>query len=223
MPFPLMAVLAGAGGLGKIFGGAAKGSADERASNNDLIARRNALMASLYGTRQNATMNAAMSGSREQSDHANIDLDRRRHALAAPGVRGRQAVRGSLMQHLQPVSFSGLNPRINVPTMTGGLTPAALGPEVREMGALLSRQAILDQLEGDEFTPLKATNFNDAVLATPPMENYQRSGLMEKILGGLGLAGSIAGGVGEAVGGMPRGRSRDSYAYRTPPYFEEDV
>lgn len=211
MPLPLMAILAGAGGLGKIFGGAAKRSADERNVNNNQIAQRNSLLASLYGTRQNAALDAARLGSSERLNQAGLDLDQRRHALAAPGVRGRQAVRGSLMQHLQPVSFSGLNPRINVPTMTGGLTPAALGPEVREMGALLSRQAILDQLKGDTFDPMTSTDFNASLLPAPKLQEYERSGLLDKILGGLGLAGNIAGGVGEAAGlfGGARRRALD--------------
>lgn len=205
MPFPLMALLA-AGAIGKIAGGAAKGSADQRNSENSLLNQRNSILSNIYGTHQNASMNAALAGSREQTDHAGLDLDRKKFALAAPNVRASQAVRGSLLQHMQPVSFSGLPDRIasRMPTMTGGLTPAALGPEAREMGALLSRNAILDELKGDEFTPLQRTDFSKSVLPEPKMEAYQKSGLLEKILGGLSLAGSLAGGVGEFLPERPR-------------------
>lgn len=206
MPLPLMAILAGAGLVGKIAGGAAKGSADQRAIDNNSAAQRNALLANIYGTRQGAQLNAARMGSDEQMAHAGIDMDRKKFALAAPDVRASQAVRGNLLQNIQPVSFSGLPDRVasRIPTMTGGLTPAALGPEARQMGALLARQAVMNELKGDTFEPLQRTNFQASVLPEPKLEDYQKSGLLEKILGGLGLAGSIAGGLGEAGVGKRR-------------------
>lgn len=203
---PLMAILGAAGLIGKIAGGAGKGMADQRFNENMQTDRQNSLLTSIYNTQQNAKMNAALAGSREQSDQAGIDLDRRKYALAAPSARSAQAVRGNLLQNIQPVTFEGLPDRIasRMPTMTGGLTPAALGPEARQIGAMIARQAVLDQLKGDAFTPLKPTNFNDAVMPAPQLEDYQKSGLFEKILGGLGLGGSLAGGVEEIMNGRRR-------------------
>jgi hypothetical protein len=227
MPFPLLAMLA-AGAIGKVAGGAAKGSADQRHTENSEVAERNRLLAQLYGTRQNATSNALANTSREQSDHAGIDLDRRRFALTAPSARASQSVRGSLMQNLQPFSVSGLPPEIQsrIPQMSGGLTPAAFNADTRALGGELTRKALIDQLRGDEFDPLEKTDFQGGVLDAPTMEAYQRAGLLEKIMGGVGVVGSLAGGVGEAYGmakGMPGFGARNFGARGGGRVLEEDV
>lgn len=188
---------------GKLLSGAAGGSAQQRGNENNQAAEKNRLLASLYNTRQNATMNSLQGQSNEQMGHANIDMDRRKFALAAPGVRASQSVRGSLMQNGQPIKLSGLPDRVasRIPTIEGGLSPALFNAETRALGGELTRKALIDQLNGDEFEPLQKTDFASGVLAAPKMEEFQKSGLLEKILGGLGTGMSIAGGIGDAVRG----------------------
>lgn len=213
------ALLTGAGLLGKVFGGAGKGAADQRMSENQQALQRSQLLAQLYGINQNAQSQALQSGANERLAQGNLDLnqrnfqqDQRQFALQAPSVRGRQAVRGSLMQNLQPASISGLPSRIqaNIPQLSGGLTPAALSPEVRQMGGMLQRDAILGQLRGDPvdtFAPMQPTNFQSGVLTPPQIAELEKSGLLEKILGGTGLIGSLLGGIGESINrdaGRPR-------------------
>ena len=200
----LPAIMAGA----SIFGGAAKGAAEGRRENNNQASQRNSLLAQLHAIQQGATMNARQGESNEQTDHANIDLNRRRFALAAPSARASQSVRGSILANAQPASISGLPSRINVPQISGGLTPAMFSGETRQLGGELSRQALLDQLRGDEFEPLQRTDFASGVLPSPQLEQYQRSGLLEQILGGLGLGLSAAGGIGGAI---QENRGRRSY------------
>lgn len=199
MPAFLLPLLTG---LGSILGGASKGSADQRTSENNQAQQRNQLLAQLYGTQQNATMNSLQAGSSEKLAQGTQDLQQRNFALNAPGTRGAQAVRGSLLQNVQPASFSGLPSRVaaNIPQMSGGLTPAALSPEARAMGGQLTRDATIGQLKGDTFDPMKQTDFKSGVLPLPQLEELKKSGLLEQIMGTLGLAGTVAAGVGGAMG-----------------------
>jgi hypothetical protein len=198
MPAWLIPAIMAASG---IFGGAAKGSADQRTSENNQTSQRNALLAQLYNTRQGATSNALSSQSREQSDHAGIDLDRRQFALNAPSRRASQSVRGSILQNAQPMTLSGLPDRVSsrIPQISGGLSPALFNQDTRDLGGELTRSALIDQLRGDDFDPLERTDFSGGVLDSPQLEQYQRPGMLEQILGGLGLAGSVAGGIGGAI------------------------
>ncbi len=152
--------------------------------------------------KQNATGDALRSQSAEQSNHANIDMDRRKFALAAPSARASQSVRGSIMQNAQPMKFDGLPPEIasRIPQISGGLSPALFNDNTRALGGELTRKALIDQLKGDEFAPLEKTNFQSGILAQPKMEEFQKSGLLEKILAGLSLGGSVVGGLGEIRG-----------------------
>jgi hypothetical protein len=212
--------------LAQVAGNAAKGSADQRGVENDQTLRQNQLLAQLYGTRQNATMNALQGQSSEQMGHANIDLNRRQFALNAPDTRMSQSVRGSILANAKPMTLSGLPDRVasRIPQISGGLTPEMFSAETRELGAEMTRKALIDQLKGDEFTPLERTNFQGGVLASPELEKLQKSGLLEKILGGVALGSSLYSGVGGAMQQRNR-RSEDPYAYRTPPYVadEEDM
>jgi len=169
----------------------------------------NSLLAQMYNTRQGASTDAARNASSERLSQGAQELDRRQFALNAPRTRASQSVRGSILANAQPMQLSGLPSRISsrIPTMTGGLTPAMFSQDTRALGGELSRQALIDQLKGDQFEPMKETDFQAAILDNPQLQELQQSGLMEKILGGVGLATSIAGGVGGAY--------RNPYAFDT--------
>lgn len=202
MPAFLLPLLMGLGGIAS---GAAKGSADQRMAENNQTGDRNRLLAQLYATRQGATSNALQNQSGEQIAHAGIDMDRKKFALQAPSVRAGQSVRGSILANAQPFKVNATG-RVaqHIPQISGGLTPAMFSDDTRALGNEMTRKALLDQLKGDEFAPLERTDFQSGVLAQPELDQYQKSGLLEKILGNLGVAGALAGGVGEAAGRMPR-------------------
>lgn len=208
MPFmaAIPAITAGASLLGKLFSGGAKGAADQRMNENDQTQRTNSLLAQLWGMSQNATGRSLEAGSQERLAQGNQDLDQRRFALSAPSARASQSVRGSLMQNLQPASFSGLPDRVSsrIPTLQGGLNPSALNADTRALGGELSRKALLDQMAGDNFAPMQQTDFSKGVLPMPELEALKKSGLLEKILGSLGMAGNVIGGVGSLFGGGSR-------------------
>jgi hypothetical protein len=185
--------------LAPLFGGASKGVSDARTNANQqaLSYDRNRLDA--QQSQQQAIMQALLGGSNEQSRHADIDLSRRNFALGAPSVRGKQALLGSLMQNMQPVSFSGLSPQLSakMPKISGGLNPAAIGPLARQMGLLMQQNALSGQQKGDVFSALTPTDFKAGVLPQVQMTPPKKAGLLEKILGGLSLGGSV-------IGALPR-------------------
>lgn len=205
--------------LGNVAGNAAQGSADQRVAENSQMDRRNSILAQLYGAQQNASQNALLGQSREQSDHAGIDLDRRRYALAAPSARASQSVRGSILKNAQPASLSGLPDRVasHVPTLNGGLTPAMFSGDTRQLGDELTRSALMDQLKGDTFDPLQKTDFQSGVLAPPKLGEYQNAGAMEKIMGGTGLIASILAALDGAGGKRQPAQAGVSHPY------DEDV
>lgn len=209
------------GQIGKLITGAAQGSANERAGENNQASERNRLLAQIYGVKQNATSNALHSQSAEALAQRGQQLDERKFALSAPSVRANQSVRGSILANAQPMTLSGLSDKIHVPTISGGLTPAMFSADTRALGSEMSRKALIDQLKGDDFAPMEKTNFQSGILNDPKLEAYKQSGLLEKILGGLGLAGSIVGAVGEgfgADGGAAKRRSMGNM-----DMFGEDV
>lgn len=217
--------------IGSIFSGAASGSANRRENQNRQTLNQNQLIAQLYGINQNARMNARQLASGERGRNAGLDLDRRQHQqdqrrfnLAAPSARASQSVRGSILANAQPVSLSGLPSEVSsrMPRISGGLSPANFTPETRQLGQELTRHALMSQLAGDqidEFDPLESTDFEGAVMDQPRMGGYQRPGLLENILGGLGLGMSAVGAAGGVIPGRPR-RPRPSDA---DIYEGEDV
>lgn len=218
------ALLAAAPLIGRVLGGAGKGSADQRLSENQQGLQRSQLLAQLYGLQQNAQQRALESGSDERLRQAQTDLaqrgfqqNQREFALQAPSVRARQSVRGSIMANAQPASFSGLPDRVasHVPTLSGGLTPASFSPETRELGRILQRDATLNQLKGDPidtFAPMQQTDFQSGVMTPPTVPELEKSGLLEKILGGGGLIGSLIGAATNTTAQRPT----------TPPYNPSD-
>jgi hypothetical protein len=121
------------------------------------------------------------------------------------------------MQNMQPVSISGGNARVlaNMPTISGGLTPAALDPTTREHGGALLRAALLAQLSGSDVPAATdfrggvldapaATDFRAGILRTPDMPDYSGAVLTPPTLGGYrqpgkGESWSSGGGI---VGGI---------------------
>lgn len=210
--------------LAGLFGSAAGGASRSRENQNQQINQANRNTIDLYGTQQNAVsqqaqaqqaalMQALMGQSNEQINQGNLDLNRRQFALQAPGVRGKQALLGSLLERMQPVSFSGLSPRLQsrMPQISGGLSPAALGPHARQAGQLMQAGAVRGLQQGETFDPLQRTDFRSgvldptrALLPTPTLQGMQSPGLLEKLLGGgalgTGLLAAILQGRSQGTG-----------------------
>ena len=99
----------------------------------------------------------------------------------APSARANSAVRGDILAGAQPVTTIGSGRDLR---FSGGLSPALLSGNTRQLGQNMSRQALMSQLgQGGANDPY---TFN-----TQPFQP-QQAGLLDKILGGVGLAGEIA-------------------------------
>lgn len=231
MPF-LPAIMMGAGLLGKLFGGGAKESANQRASENDARARHNALLASIFGTQQAASSNALNAQDRGAMDRYQTrqaattsalnseeagKLNRARLGLDAPTIRARQSVLGSMMENMRPVTVENMNPRLEgrVPMIRGGLSPEVLSDTTRAHGRDLQRAALQAQFTGSDIPA--ATDFRSGILEAPEMVDFQsgllapprfqgprEAGGLERFMGGAGLLGSVLGGIGELINERPR-------------------
>jgi len=149
-------------GLGADAGALAVGRADARQAEAAAQQRQDQLAMQRY--------QAGLQG-------AQTDLAQRRFGLEAPGQRAGNAVRGDILANAQDVSFSGLPDRLvsKIPTISGGLRPSIFSPATRQLGGLMSSQALSGQQAGDTFapigqppelTPLPSGNAFDTALTT---------------------------------------------------------
>lgn len=100
--------------------------------------------------------------------------------LKAPSVASSQAVRGALLKNLQDASISGLPARINVPQLSGGLRPSALGADKGAIGGGLYSQAM-------------GTLGNMKPATAPTLTPLPQPSTLDKVAGYGGLSGSLLG------------------------------
>lgn len=88
--------------------------------------------------------------------------------LDAPGQRAHNSVQGDILANAQPISINGpiTHTGGKMPRISGGLSPALLSDNSRQLGQNMSRQALLSQMQGDAFspTPLPEANGFDKFL-----------------------------------------------------------
>ncbi len=103
-----------------------------------------------------------------------LDLAQKDFALAAPGRRAGNSVRGDILANAQDVSIN-LPSTIPKTTISGGLRPSMMSPATRELGGLMSTQALEQQKAGDKFAPLPTVpayqappGFKSATYTPPP-------------------------------------------------------
>lgn len=204
MPF-LEAAMIAAPLLGKIFGGAGKGASDQRMSENDQRLRQ-AQMTNQYN------LSSAGLQSSDNMNRARVDLDRREFQQREPGAQARQAMVGSLLNRIQPLRLSGLSSRVqaSMPQMNSIID--AIGPEARQAGSLLAQRGLSGLESGPtQFSEIPALNIPPAQMAA-----LQKSGLLEKILGTVGLIGSGVGAL-DAAGAL-NGRPTSGNGLPIDPY-----
>lgn len=200
MPFPLLALL---GGLGGVLSGGAKGSADQRHTEDDLAASRDRNAISLYntqqgsadsryGTQQRATTDALSAEDRGAVDRYGIKqrattdaldatekgaLDRSKLGMDSASIRAKQSIRASLMKNGHGIKISGLPAGVasHMPTITGGLSLDSLDPITRQHGDALLNSALMAQLTGSDVPA--ATDFKGGVLDAPANTDF-RSGVL---------------------------------------------
>lgn len=147
----------------------------------------------LQGANDRSRIAAAQALEDALQGRANLDLRQRQFALAAPGQRAGNSVRGDVLSNVQDAQVMGpvTGTHGRVPTITGGLRPSLLSGNTRQLGADQSRQALLSQMQGDNFDKLPPINI-------PQPTPLPQANAFDKILGGVGLAGGLLGGLGDS-------------------------
>jgi hypothetical protein len=177
MPLPLAALLAPSiiSGVGSIFSGAGKGSAEERTKQNQFLGEQGRTKANLYGTQQGALLNSLLAQGRdklqgyETRQGATLDalqglqgahtaaragesaekIALAKLGLEAPTAAARQSILGSLMKNMQPHAFvSPSGQRGHLTSVSGGMSAANLDPLTRQHGDALLKAALEKQLSG---------------------------------------------------------------------------
>jgi len=188
----LPALMAGAGLLGRIFGGAGQNMASGRLAENNQRLDQARLTSAENLARANM-MNS------DNLNRAGLDMSRKTFLQNEPSVQAGQALRGNLMERIQPLRMTGLSDRVQarMPQMNSIID--AIGPEARQSGKLLAQRGLTGLQNPTQFDPLPAQSLPPATMAA-----LKQSGLLEKIMGSLGLGGSLMGGLGElGVFGKP--------------------
>lgn len=167
------------GKLGEVVSGGAKGSADQRMAENNQALQRSQIEALLArdaaGFGQTGARDAFSAGMQGQQFNANEQQRGMRNTLLAQllGPNG-----------VQDVSISGGSGRIPRSTVSGGLRPSALGNRDALMQALSQ-----PTMQAPTYTPGQP-------YVPPALPATAEPGKLEKILGGIGLGGSILGSLG---------------------------
>lgn len=154
-----------------------------------------------YQTDKSLDLSAINSAYQAALARAGGVLNEQQANLAAPGKRAANSVRGDLLAGLQDVS---INRPSGVPTISvsGGLRPSLLSGNSRALGAAMSRQALLDQMDGDAtpFSDLKPLNVSGITGRTAPGPTPLPQGnALDSILANIGMYGSMASAIAPAL------------------------
>ena len=162
----------------------ASGRASGRAAENSTLTNydRNALQR--YQDEQQAKLNAALLTERATEDRAD-------RTLTNSKTRAQQVALGDLIANTQDVHLdlpAGI-PRFNI---SGGMRPSAFGPNTRQAGQNLSRQALLAQMSGSDIPGLP--DVSQLGTAAPALSKLSEAGPLDSILNigsavGLGASG----------------------------------
>lgn len=189
MALPLMAIAAGAGILGKLFGGAAKGQAQERGNQNNFTQTQNQQALSKYGVDQGARTSLSNLQEGATMNRANLGIQ-------APQARMKQALLGSMLQNLQSAKVSAPS-GIRMGSISGGLDPSTLlSAATRAGGGEMEKQALMALLTKSDV-PSATDYVNSGKVEDPTLQNYQTPGKGESLLSLLGGIGSAGGAIAE--------------------------
>lgn len=175
--------------IGSILGGMASGASKGRQQTTENNATQDNQRTTQYGINQNAILEALKAAESGNMNRAGLDLQQRQFALNAPTTRMSQSARGSMLANAQDLQIS--HPRANIPTITGGMRPSALTPETRQLGQLVARQTLMDQMKGDTFEAVPQQDWQGGVVAPPGVTPQPQPSGLEKWGGIAGILGNL--------------------------------
>jgi hypothetical protein len=138
-----------------------------------------------------------------------LDLAQKQFGLTAPGAQARTAISADLLNNVKDATVG----KPGAWGAQGGLRPSALGDMSKIAALLAARQQMGPLTQGQNpYQP----NFGQAPQPT-------QAGWFEKLLGGLGLAGGVVGGLGQAglLGGKPTTPQNPNSFTPSPGIFDK--
>lgn len=227
-------ILSTVGQFGDALGANEKGRADGRVAQANANAQYDRTAADLYRATTEANtakntynLNATngqntfdLSRGNLANSNAATDLSQRNFALAAPGKRAGNAVRGDILSQAHDVTVGGLAPGRTAVQFSGGLHPDMFSDSTRALGTNMTDQALSEQQAGDHFAPLpdlpdyvKPPAYTDGPPAPTPTAMPQ-PGATDSILNTAGTIGNLA----TLLSKLPYGQKKP----QTPdvPYYE---
>ncbi len=197
------------GAIGNVASNIAQGRAQGRVqeaginANQDILKQRQAaLMEEALQNRGNLDLSQKKMLEDALAQRAQTDLQQRQFALTAPQARAKNSVKGDMLANLQDVSVHA-SPRVqaSIPQISGGLRPSMLSGNSRALGADMSRQALMQQMEGDHFDKPGAMPTFDKMPAPqiPGVTPTPQSGGLDTFLNTVGGVGAGAGFLADAL------------------------
>lgn len=116
-------------------------------------------------------------------------------ARQAPGQRASNAVRGDILANAHDVTFNGGSSRIPKFSFSGGLHPDMFSGNTRQLGSAMSREALVDQLNGPKkpFSSLPDADYS-AILNAPNIPGgtaLPQGSRLDTILQAIGQYGGL--------------------------------
>lgn len=125
-----------------------------------------------------------------------LDLQQRGFQLSAPQARANNSVRGDYLANARnttinfPAGFGG--PK-GIPTIQRGFGADNFSQNTRDLGALMSQQALEGQQAGDKFSSLPAMPSYMSGPAIPQLSEMPEANALDKLLTTAGTVGSLYG------------------------------
>jgi hypothetical protein len=181
----------------------AASKAQGRAAEATINQRQDQGAQNAYATDKSLDLEALVRAYGAELDRATGILKEQEARLAAPGQRASNSVRGDILANVQDVGVSA-PAGVNVTSFSGGLRPSLLSGNSRALGAQMSKEALLDALDGKDATPfsdLTPVDLSSITGRTAPAQTGlpQASGI-DKVMEQIGLWGGLAGAGLNAMG-----------------------
>jgi hypothetical protein len=148
-----------------------------------------------YETDKRLDLEALVRAYGAELDRATGVLKEQEARMAAPGQRATNSVRGDILANVQDVGISAPD-GVNVTTFSGGLRPSLLSGNSRALGGQMSKEALLDALDGKDPTPFSDLAPVDLSSITgrraPGLTELPEESRMEQVMQQIGLWGGLA-------------------------------
>lgn len=206
------AIIQAATAAAQVAGAAAQARAAGRAKQAELQQVNDRTAQQGYGTDKQINLSALADAYNASLGRAGGVLNEQAANLAAARARAAQAVHGDVLANAQDATISGVPRGVTVPTISGGLRPSMFSGDTRALGAALSRQALLGQLDAPPtpYSSLKPLDVSSiTAMHAPGATPLPTGNALDSILANIGLYGSLGGAVNQGLN-QPQ----------TPPWLE---